>query len=136
MSGHGPLLMKQGPWIDTGAIITRRNVRIVMPVDLRFAATVVTHAMSPYTVLATDSVLLCDAVAGPIAIVLPAVASSDNRELEVLDWTDHAAANNIAIQAQPGETVNGLASVSIVTDGGGCKLRSTTTVWRTKRSTV
>ena len=99
-------------------------------------STTVTHAMTPYPIVATDAVLHFDAVAGVITATLPAVATSAGREIEALDWTDHAAASNITIAAQPGETVNGLASIVINTNGGGCVLRCDGVVWRTKHSTV
>lgn len=58
--------------------------------------TVVTNALSPYTVLSTDQFIACDGVAGAITLTLPA-SPITGTIITVCDSTGHAAANNITI---------------------------------------
>lgn len=96
----------------------------------------ITHADTPYTTPDNVSIIKCDVVAGILIINLPAVASSTNRRITILDWTGHAAAFNITIAAQGGETINGLALVKIVTNNGGAELYCDGIVWKTLQVTV
>lgn len=70
--------------------------------------TKVTFAMSPYTVKATDTLLLLDTAGGSITINLAASASRV-LPLEVKDDTGHAATNPISLVPNGAETVDGLA---------------------------
>ncbi len=81
----------------------------------------VAFADSPYDVTDDDSVLLVESSTGAVTIVLQAVAACDSRLLTIFDWDGQANVNNITVAAQPGETINSLASIKIVTSGGGCQ---------------
>lgn len=74
----------------------------------------VTTAMSPYTVLATDYFLSCDATAGPITILLPD-APSNYRELIIKDRVGISATNAIAITTVGGVvTIDGATTYNFV----------------------
>jgi len=108
----------------TATALTVANT-LAVQAGLTQKPTVVTHAMSPYTVLASDSIINCDvttAPAGAIIITWPAVATMVNRRVTVLDWNAGAAGANISI-AITDSTINGGAGpVVINTNGGGCEL--------------
>jgi hypothetical protein len=76
------------------------------------AYTNVTTAMSPYTVLATDYFLSCDATAGAITIRLPNTTTS-KRELIVKDRVGIAGTNPINITTVGGAvTIDGATTVT------------------------
>ena len=62
---------------------------------------------SPYTVLATDEVILCDALAGPITVNMPALSSS-GRVITVKKID--ASANFVTIDGDGAETIDGDAT--------------------------
>jgi hypothetical protein len=76
----------------------------------------ITFAMSPYTVLATDYLLLCDTTTGAITIQTALAASRGNKEFMIKDSGGNAAANNITILRAGAETLDGLASYPIDTN--------------------
>lgn len=98
--------------------------------------TTVTFAMSPYPVTDADEVLLCASGGGAITITLQAVAVCNGRELFIFDWDGLANVNNITIAAQMGETINGLATIAIVTSYGGAESYCDATVWKTIGTSV
>lgn len=70
----------------------------------------VTHAMSPYTVGATDYFISCDPTAGVITILLPN-SPGPRREFIVKDRTGQAQTNNVTITTPGGiDTIDGLTS--------------------------
>lgn len=72
----------------------------------------VTTAMSPYTVLATDYFISCDATAGAITINLPN-STTTKRELIVKDRVGAASTNPIHITTSGGSvTIDGATTVS------------------------
>lgn len=79
--------------------------------------TSVTFAMSPYTVLPTDRVILVNTSGGATSIILPAAASRNGLDIEVKDITGNAAANNISVSF-PG-TMDGLASPVVINNPYG-----------------
>ena len=102
----------------------------------RLTPTNVHHTASPYAILTTDRTLLCNTDGAALTLTLPAVASSSGRRLTALDWAGTANVHAVTIAAQAGETVNGLASIDIVTLGGGCDLYCDGVVWQTIKTTV
>lgn len=73
--------------------------------------TVVTVGMSPYTPLVTDQLLLVDTSGGAVTINLTASASRSGAALEIKDATGNADANNITVNRNGAETIDGLTSV-------------------------
>ena len=71
----------------------------------------ITHAMSPYTLLATDGVLLCDVSAGAITINLLA-ATAYGAELSIK--LKGAAANNVTVVPNGTDTIDGAANYILV----------------------
>lgn len=91
---------------------------------------------SPYDIPATCRILRIASTGGPVQVNLPAVATSEGRRLTIVDWDGAANVNNDTIAAQPAETVNGAASVAIVTSYGGAELYCEDGAWRTLQATV
>lgn len=83
-----------------------------LPPDIP-ASTAVTFAMSPYTVLATDTTLLVDTVGGAVTINMMAAAARTNLPLTIKDDTGHAAANAISVVMSGAETADNLAPYPI-----------------------
>ena len=73
------------------------------------AYTVVTFAMSPYTVLDTDCILSCVTSGGTISIILPN-STSVGRQIYTKDQSGAAATNNVTITAAGGTLIDGKAS--------------------------
>jgi hypothetical protein len=82
----------------------------------------ITFAMSPYTVGISDSMLLVDTTGGAVRLVLGHVATNDGRHLNVVDWASNASVNDISIEAEAGETVDGAADIHLVVDGSAAHL--------------
>jgi hypothetical protein len=82
----------------------------------------ITFAMSPYVVLATDSMLLVDTTGGAVRLVLGHVATNEGRHLDVVDWAANASVHDISIEAEAGETVDGAADIHLVVDGSAAHL--------------
>lgn len=83
--------------------------------------TPVTFAMSPYTPLVTDQLLLVDTVGGAVTIAMP-LAATRALDLEIKDDTGHAVANNISVTFSGGQTADGLAPYVIDGNYGAVKL--------------
>jgi len=85
---------------------------------------------SPYTVLATDTVVQCDVTAALIAITLP--AGIDGQVYEFKDTVGSALTNNITITPDGTETIEGAATYTINADYGGAKMYydEATTDWK------
>ena len=69
----------------------------------------VNFAMSPYAVLATDTVLLVDTSGGAVTINMMASGARGGVELTIKDDTGNAVANPISVVPSGAETVDGLA---------------------------
>lgn len=67
---------------------------------------------SPYTVLATDNMILVDTTGGNITVSLPAKATSVGRELTIKHI---AAANTTTIDGSGAETIDGAATLALTT---------------------
>jgi hypothetical protein len=85
------------------------------------AQTVVTVAMSPYTPLATDRILLVNTSAGAVTINMPPAAGRLGLDLEIKDDTGNAAANPITVNGNGGETLDGFAAYPIDAPFAGVK---------------
>lgn len=68
--------------------------------------TLVTHAMSPYAVLATDTYLMVDTTGGAVEIDLSLAATRNGVPLKIKDYKGNAATNNITVKPQAGETAD------------------------------
>jgi len=72
----------------------------------------ITHVLSPYTVLSTDSVLFCDTTAGNIVLDFPAIASSGVSYTVVKTSND---ANTVTLTPSSGESIaDGIADSTLV----------------------
>jgi hypothetical protein len=96
------------------------------------ASRLITDVGSPHSPTADDYFLRCDTSAGnPLQIDLPQVNVSENRYFLIHDWGGTASVDNITIAAQGGETVDGVASIAITTDGAAALLYCDGIEWRT-----
>ena len=84
--------------------------------DLVTGYTDVTNAMSPYSVGATDFILLCDVTGGAITVNLPAAASNDGRSL-IIKNTAGAIQTNVTVTANGAETIDGNNSITLANHG-------------------
>lgn len=94
------------------ATTTQKGV-VTLPTEvLALNYTNVTNAMSPYTVLATDYFLSCDASSGPVTLNFPN-APTTNREFIIKDRLGIAATNPINITTVGGVvTIDGATTVT------------------------
>lgn len=76
-------------------------------------ATSVNFAMSPYTVLPTDYLLLVDSTAGAVSIVVGLASNRNSRDVVVKDDGGVAATNNITINRTGADTIDGDTSYVI-----------------------
>jgi hypothetical protein len=94
---------------------TQLQAAIVLPAG--YSPTIVTFAMSPYTPLATDTVLLVNTTGGAVSIQMPLSATRLNASgyvpLTVKDDVGNAAINAIAVLRAGAETIDGLTSYPI-----------------------
>lgn len=97
-----------------------------------FSRKIITTAMSPYTVLATDTVLQTNSTAGVIGLTLPTGVLG--KTLVVVDGVGQAATNAITLTPAAGQTINGGATYVINTNREGVEIYydSTTTDWKVK----
>ncbi|MFA6167011.1 MAG: hypothetical protein WC700_10360 [Gemmatimonadaceae bacterium] len=86
---------------------------------------------TPYDVLPTDSLVLCDTTGGVLTVTLPAVANMKGRHVQIADWGRAADTNTITVAAQGGETINGAASIGITTEGASAYCYCDGTEWKT-----
>lgn len=84
--------------------------------------TPVTVIMSPYVPLPTDTFLLVDTSGGPITINMPAASTRNGVPLTVKDDSGNASTNNITINLNGAETVDGLAPWLVNADFGAVRL--------------
>lgn len=106
--------------------ITARDVQEAIeqlsttPVSI--SPTEIDNTDSPYVPLITDTLLWVDVSAGAVEIDLPTGASRAGRALEIKDINGNSLANNITLDPQAGETVDGLDPYLIETDYDGVTL--------------
>lgn len=82
------------------------NLAIPSPTPVNFA-------MSPYSPLLSDRILLVDTSGGPVSIIMPAAGARNGLDLEVKDATGNADPNNITVTFASGGTRDGMGQVVI-----------------------
>jgi hypothetical protein len=80
--------------------------------DLSGNVTPVVVGDSPYTILATDNIIVVDSSGGPVQLDLPA-SGTDGRRLTVI----RAGGSDVTINASGGENVNGAGTYVMAQDG-------------------
>lgn len=78
--------------------------------------TAVNFAMSPYTVLTTDFILLVDSSGGAVTIVLGLASARNKKDLIIKDDGGVAATNVITVNRTAPDTIDGGASYPIDTN--------------------
>jgi hypothetical protein len=76
---------------------------------------IVTFAMSPYTVLPTDYLLLVDTTGGAVVLNMGLASDRAGRRVTIKDDVGNSAVNNITINRAGGDLVDG--ATSYVLDG-------------------
>jgi len=84
---------------------------------------------SPYTVLATDTVLLVDTTGSAITLNLGAASARNGLTLKIKDYKGNAATNNITINRNGADTIDGLTSLVIRDNYGGFQINPITGGW-------
>jgi hypothetical protein len=83
--------------------------------------TIVTFAQSPYTPLATDTVLLVDTTGGAVTITLPLGSSRSGASgyipLTVKDDKENAAVNAITVNRTAPDTIDGVTTYPLDSNG-------------------
>lgn len=90
-------------------------------ISLQNNPTAVTFAMSPYTPVASDTLLLVDTAGGPVTIAMRPAAERNGVDLEIKDDTGHAAANPVSVVRNGAETIDGLTTYPIDGNYGSAK---------------
>lgn len=103
----------------TGKITLAKNVTLNQGLSLTFTA--ISNTDSPYTVLSTDKVLLCS-LSAPITINLPTAVSNSGRLLIIKDRFGQAGTNNLTIDANSTETIDGSLTRVITNNFAVCQL--------------
>lgn len=89
--------------------------------------TQINFAMSPYTILPTDYLILVDTAGGAVTLQAGAASARSGKEVTVKDSTGHAAANNISILRAGADTIDGLTTYPIASDFGAVLMKPTST---------
>ena len=77
--------------------------------------TSISNTDSPYTVLATDDIIVVDCSGGVVTVNLPAVTATPKR-LEIKDATGNSGANNITVNRNGSDTIDGGTSSTLSTN--------------------
>jgi hypothetical protein len=112
-NGNYIQITKNGSLANTVVGTTLVNVTIA---SANWGQTDINHASSPYTLLSTDFMLVCDPTAGAITINLIASATAGKKRIEVKDLTGQAGTHNITVTANGSDTIDGNASY-VLTSG-------------------
>lgn len=83
---------------------------------------------TPYVPAATDTLALVN-VAGAVTVNLPLSSARDGYPLTIKDISGAAATNNITINKNTTDTIEGLSSIVIATNWGGYTLVPVTGGW-------
>lgn len=86
--------------------------KIVSLIDLRqtWDYLLVTAGMSPYTILAADQEIVIDSPSGDVALVLPAVASSEGRRIRIS--VHSKAGHTVSTTVADASNINGSATLT------------------------
>lgn len=110
----------------SSAVNASAGLEVVGP----FTWDVVTVAETPYTVTSTDIVLAVGHTAtAATTINLPAAASSAGRILVIDDSGANAAANNITVDGNASENVDGATTATISTDSASLTIYCDGSAW-------
>lgn len=96
--------------------------------EKRARTTSVTFAMSPYSVLIADEVLLCDASGGTVVQNLPALNTVPG--LSFTFSKIDSSSNPVQLDGNGGETINGQLTYDLTGDGDTVTLVAHPTGWR------
>ena len=86
--------------------------------------TSINNSHSPYSITATDHIILADSFGGAITINLPACSSNSGRIIIVKDVGAGAGSNNITISRNGSDQIDGSNSIAINTNRGYVQLVS------------
>ena len=117
--------------IDRGAIRAQRMRRAhqsaAVPATFYWNGTAV--AASPYAVKPADAVLWVSTAAAARTINLPPVRFNAERVLTIVDSTGNAGANNITLDGNGAETINGAATHVLAVNRASVTIHCTGTEW-------
>lgn len=88
-----------------------------------------TATAASYTALASDELIGVTSTAAARTITLPTAASMSGRTLVVKDESGGAAVNNITVDGNGAETIDGAANIVIATNYGAVTIYSTGSAW-------
>ena len=92
------------------------------------AVTSITNSDSPYSALDTNGTILCDATSGAITVNLPAISSVDTGRIYTIKKMD-AAANNITIDGNASETIDGATTQTLTTQYERIQIQNSGSEW-------
>jgi hypothetical protein len=119
-------IIRSSTW---NAIFTDITSALTLLGQQLYNTTAVAIGASPYTPVATDTLLLAASSGGSITISLPTAASRSGYPLKIKDSTGNAATNNVTITANGTDRIEGLVSVKINVNYGGYTLMPVTGGW-------
>jgi hypothetical protein len=119
-------LIKSATW---NAIFTDLSSALTLLGEQLYNTNTVTFGASPYTPVATDTLLLLTTSGGAITINLPSAASRNGYPLRIKDNTGNAATNNITIARNGADTIEGRTSFIIANNWGLIELQPVTGGW-------
>lgn len=124
---HYPIALAGGQFLRYNAANQRWENEAVA---IGGALNIVEAVATPYAVTATDDVVLVNpAVPAPFVVNLPAGATHTPKKIIIKDKTGTAAVNNITINANGAETIDGAASFVLNNNYTGVQLVFSGTEW-------
>ena len=110
---------------NSAAQLTTKTYVDTLVAGTRKVRTIV--AAGTYTVVSDDAYLIMDSAAGVQTVQLPAVGSSNERVVSVKRIG--SGSNNVTVQAQPGETIDGVNTYVLVVVNQAAKFVCNGAVW-------
>lgn len=126
-SGNRPLFHGQRLEADTTYAMAPQLNMAINPAVV--STTAIDDTDSPYTVLDADRVILVDCSGGAVTLDLPAAATATGRVIAVKDSSGDAATNNITIDGNASETIDGSATYVFSSNYLAAAFLSTGTEW-------
>jgi len=71
---------------------------------------------SEYEISDNDSIILCDTSSNSITVTIPTAQTEDGRELVIKDYGGNSNTNNITVDTEGSETIDGESDITINTD--------------------
>jgi len=71
---------------------------------------------STYSITSTDHIILCDTSSNSITVTIPTAQTEDGRELVIKDYGGNSNTNNITVDTEGSETIDGESDITINTD--------------------